>query len=304
MEIFWNDLNWVLPYRSDAATVVMRAFTWMGYSTFYMLFLPLGYWLWHRPAFTRLAVMVAVSGVLNAFLKDYWQVPRPDVALSLDGKAAESFAMPSGHAQTSSVLWVWLALEVRRGWMWAVAALLIAGIVASRLYLGVHHVADIAAGLAIGLALVGAGRVGLHFAPMSYTALALVLLAAQAVVFTMWPVVQGAPAMPGAATGLGAFAVAWLIGAEAARRAGYPADGPHMPRGWRAPAAALAGIAGLLALYVGFRKMAGALDPDGHVAMYFASALIALYMTWGALWLFRRMGLAGAHAALHGDSTK
>ena len=92
--------------------------------------------------------------------------------------------------------------------------------------------------------------------------------------------------------------------AEAARRAGYPADGPHMPRGWRAPAAALAGIAGLLALYVGFRKMAGALDPDGHVAMYFASALIALYMTWGALWLFRRMGLAGAHAALHGDSTK
>ena len=291
MENIWHDLSWVLPLRSDGATAVMRVFTWIGYSTFYMLFLPLGFWLWRKPAFTRLAVIVAVSGTLNYFLKDFWQDPRPDVAMSLDGLVGDSYGLPSGHAQTAAVLWLWLAYEVRRGWMWALAVFMIAGIAFSRLYLGVHDVEDVTAGLAIGGAVVVLGVVASRSAPLPYLTLALILLAGQAVVYSLWP------GSPGGATGFGAFAVAWLCGAAwERRRIGYtPATGAR-----RMGAAGL-GVVILMALFVGLSEAADMVDPDGDVAMYFATALITLYMTIGAPWLFRRLGLAGPRAPLHGE---
>ena len=289
MESIWHDLSWVLPLRSDGVTGVMRVFTWIGYSTFYMLFLPLGFWLWRKPAFTRLAVIVAVSGTLNYFLKDFWQDPRPDVAMSLDGLVGESFGMPSGHAQTSFVLWVWLATEVRRGWMWAVAAVMVTGIAASRLYLGVHDIEDVVVGLALGAAVVVVGKVAMQVMLLPYLKIALIMLAGQAVVFTMWP------GSPGGATGFGAFVVAWLLGAEWQRRT----IGQTAPDGWPKAAMAGVGLIGLMILFVGLKKGADMIDPDDDVAMYFATALITLYMTVGAPWVFRRLGLAGPRAALH-----
>jgi membrane-associated phospholipid phosphatase len=290
MESIWHDLSWVLPLRSDGATAVMRVFTWIGYSTFYMLFLPLGFWLWRKPAFTRLAVIVAISGVLNVFLKDFWQDPRPDIAMSLDSLVAGSFGMPSGHAQTSTVLWLWLATEVRRSWMWAVAVIMIAGIAASRLYLGVHDVEDVAVGFALGVMMLAVGKAAMRITVTPYLALALMLLAGQAVVFTLWP------GSPGSATGFGAFAVAWLVGAtlEARYVAYTPADR------WRKFVAGALGVAILMGLFVGLKKAAEGIDPDGDVAMYVATFAIGLYMTFGAPWLFWRLGLAGPRASLHG----
>lgn len=292
MDTIWHDLTWVLPLRSDGATVVMRAVSWMGYSTFYMLFLPLGFWVWRKPAFTRLAIMVALSGVLNAWLKDYWQDPRPDIAMSLDGLVGESYGLPSGHAQVSTVLWLWLAHEVRRWWMWALATLIIGAMIFSRLYLGVHDLEDVVAGFAIAMLSVGVAIMVSRAVSLPYAQLALILLAGQAVVFTLWP--EGGP---GAITGYGAFAVAWLTGAALeARKVGYsPAEG------WRRVAAGALGIVILMALFVGFSKGAKAIDPDGDAAMYVATVIVGLYMTFGAPWLFRRVGLAGPRAPLHGS---
>src|SRR5690606_33585059 len=61
---------------------------------------------------------------------------------------------PSGHAQRSSTLWTSLALAYGSrplGWL---AAILIPLICLSRLYLGVHYLADILGGLALGFGLV------------------------------------------------------------------------------------------------------------------------------------------------------
>jgi len=54
-------------------------------------------------------MIVVISTVLNAFLKDLWENPRPDLALRLDAEVGKSFGMPSGHAQVSAVLWFWIA---------------------------------------------------------------------------------------------------------------------------------------------------------------------------------------------------
>ena len=76
-----HSLDWVLPLRSDELTPLMRFFTLLGYEKFILFFLPLGYWAWHRGVFLRLLVLVAFTALLNAWLKDFWQDPRPPLSL-------------------------------------------------------------------------------------------------------------------------------------------------------------------------------------------------------------------------------
>lgn len=147
-----HSLDWVLPMRSDALTPLMRFFTLLGYEKFILFFLPLGYWAWHRTVFFRLLVLVALTALLNAWLKDFWQDPRPDLALRMDFEVGDSFGLPSGHAQIAVVIWFWLAWELRRAWAWLVSGVVVAGIVFSRLYLGAHDVEDVLGGSLLGIA--------------------------------------------------------------------------------------------------------------------------------------------------------
>ena len=89
-----HSLDWVLPLRSDELTPLMRFFTLLGYEKFILFFLPLGYWAWHRGVFLRLLVLVAFTALLNAWLKDFWQDPRPPVALRMDHEVGDSFGLP------------------------------------------------------------------------------------------------------------------------------------------------------------------------------------------------------------------
>ncbi|WP_052081096.1 phosphatase PAP2 family protein [Pseudomonas sp. ML96] len=147
-----HSLDWVLPLRSDGLTPLMRFFTLLGYEKFILFFLPLGYWAWNRGVFLRLLVLVAVTALVNAWLKDFWQDPRPDIALRMDHEVGDSFGLPSGHAQIAVVIWFWLAWELRRGWAWLVSGVVVSGIIFSRLYLGAHDVEDVLGGSLLGIA--------------------------------------------------------------------------------------------------------------------------------------------------------
>ena len=146
-----HDLTGVEHFRHELLTPVMQGFTWLGYDKFILLFLPLGYWVWSKPMFLRLFILVAITAILNAFLKDLWQDPRPDIGLRMDHEVGESFGAPSGHAQVAVVLWLWLAYEMRRLWFWVVSSLVVLGIVFSRLYLGAHDIEDVLLGSALGV---------------------------------------------------------------------------------------------------------------------------------------------------------
>src|SRR3546814_1041129 len=79
----------------------MYAFTWLGYTTFFLIALPLSYWLWDRGRAMRLVVLIAITAVINGWLKDYWQDPRPDPKYWLDQRVIGSYGRPSGHAQVA-----------------------------------------------------------------------------------------------------------------------------------------------------------------------------------------------------------
>lgn len=98
-----------------------------------------------------------VGGLLNLQLKAYFARARPDLAEAL--RRASGYSFPSGHAMGSTVVFgalSYLAFRAIPNWRERAAAVslsvsMIAAIAASRIYLGVHWISDIGAGIAAGV---------------------------------------------------------------------------------------------------------------------------------------------------------
>jgi membrane-associated phospholipid phosphatase len=290
MSAFLHDLSWVPPLRSEAATVVFQAFTVLGYPAFYLALLPLGYWLWNKDACTRLAVLLIVSAVVNGFLKDLFEDPRPALEYALDPRVGDSYGFPSGHAQLAVVTWGWLAREVRRPWAVVLAAVLVLGIGASRVYLGVHDIEDVLAGWALGLLSLGLygwflserfsgwhdldGRVQLAL-----------LLAVQPVVWLLWP----EPGGPGGLELLGAFLTGWWAGVLFDR---HRLAFRRHPSWTRALVAAVLGLAVVFGVVPRLDAPLQALGLPEAAGRWLEALLVALFVTVLGPMLFRRAGLA------------
>ncbi|RDI73051.1 phosphatase PAP2 family protein [Halopelagius longus] len=105
-----------------------------------------------RSAAFALALGLGALG-LTLGLKHLFALPRPPLA------AEEGFGFPSGHALGATVFWGGIALLVRVGTRrrrLSVAGAVILLVAASRVVLGVHYVADVAAGVAVGVAFLAA----------------------------------------------------------------------------------------------------------------------------------------------------
>ena len=103
-----------------------------------------------------LALTSSIGALLVVQLKLYYARARPDLAEAL--RNAHGYSFPSGHAMGSTVVclaFAYLALRMKKPWKQraaVIAALLttICAISCSRVYLGVHWISDIGAGVAAG----------------------------------------------------------------------------------------------------------------------------------------------------------
>lgn len=103
-----------------------------------------------------LAVTAGGGSLMNLELKHYFARARPDIAEML--RRASGYSFPSGHAMGSTVVLgalSYLAVRTATNWRWKAACLalawtLIISISLSRVYLGVHWVSDVAAGILAG----------------------------------------------------------------------------------------------------------------------------------------------------------
>lgn len=150
MHALLHDMTWVEGLRSSYLTPLFQLLTGLGGTLFLLLFLIFGFLAIHRVVFARAIAIVLVSTIVGQWLKHYFQDPRPPQALWLDSSVGDSFGFPSGHAQVAVALWLWLAYHARQRWGAVLLAMIAAGIVFSRLYLGVHDVEDVLGGMTIG----------------------------------------------------------------------------------------------------------------------------------------------------------
>ncbi|MGB3713421.1 MAG: phosphatase PAP2 family protein [Candidatus Promineifilaceae bacterium] len=154
----------------------------------YLAIIPLIYWSLEKRLGRSLAYLVTFSNMINEILKAAFRDPRPywtEEGIGLDDE--KTYGVPSGHAQTATVLYLYLAAWFKKRWIWVVALTLVFLTCLSRLYLGVHDIEDILAGVLVGVIILVAFYLWTRFASASFTnrILGQRLLIAIAIPFTL-----------------------------------------------------------------------------------------------------------------------
>lgn len=154
--------NWLHAHTSPLLTKAMLLITAFGSTgVVTCIAVALGLFLLsRRQHYWLLALVLTVpgGGLLNKLLKYMFHRPRPhfeDPILKVT-----SYSFPSGHTMIATVLYGVIAAYVftqTTDWRWRVlsivsAALLIALVACSRIYLGAHYLSDVLGAMAEGLA--------------------------------------------------------------------------------------------------------------------------------------------------------
>ena len=151
---------WAISKRSTGATTFFSTMSFVGGPPALMVLVVIvsvALITTHRYRwFLYLAVTAGGGSLLNMELKRFFARARPDLAEML--RLAHGYSFPSGHAMGSTVVFgalSYLAFRTATAWPWksAVVALgttLILAISLSRVYLGVHWISDVGAGIAAG----------------------------------------------------------------------------------------------------------------------------------------------------------
>lgn len=149
--------HWLATHRSPNATYVLLLVTQV-HSTVGInlmlaataLFLGLACHRWREAMWLVVAVESAM--LLNVLLKIGFARHRPDIDVPM--LHLSTFSFPSGHALAATVFWGCIWLLVPRGLARSVTGLLVILLVAlvstSRVYLGVHYLTDVLAGISEG----------------------------------------------------------------------------------------------------------------------------------------------------------
>jgi membrane protein DedA with SNARE-associated domain len=151
---------WVVAHRTGWLTGILQVLTWLGsLAVIIPAGLAIGLYFGVRRRDRRpLALLTAaVAGAAGLWLiiKPLVGRPRPPAAIWIGHYTGAAF--PSGHATQSAAFYAMLAVVLgaglsfrRRAVVWSAAALVVAVVGASRIYLGAHWLTDVLAGYALG----------------------------------------------------------------------------------------------------------------------------------------------------------
>ena len=302
----------------------MQLVSTLGDFEFYLALMLFIYWTIDKRQGQHIAYTLAVGNFLINGLKHGLRGPRPFwLDATLEVSHADGYGVPSGHTTSATVVYLYLAHWIRQRWAWGAAVLLILLMALSRVYLGVHFLHDILAGLALGTAVFVGYLLWLHYAHPQYAEL---ILGQRFWVALGVPVVLGfVYALVMLFVGGGNTAVSWAAYLPPAEREGLEAtvsalaillglgmgfilEGRQVrfvvqAEWWRKAVRYLLGVVVALALLFGlravFKGVAGETSPLWWVMVlrFVRYWLVAIWGAFYAPWLFVRLGLATAEPA-------
>ena len=159
-------LYWLEGLRTPFFDKVFSAVTLLGEETLFMVVAMLVFWCIDKRKGYFLLYISFLGALVNGFIKLLFCIPRPWVAdskftiVESARKAATSYSFPSGHTQSAGGLFLGLARQSKRLWFILVCSVLVLLVGLSRMYLGVHYLADVLVSLGTSLLMV------LLFAPL------------------------------------------------------------------------------------------------------------------------------------------
>jgi membrane-associated phospholipid phosphatase len=279
---------------SPALDLPFKALTMTGNEPFFMLLIPLVYWCINRRLGARLAVLFLFSTYINNVAKALAGQPRPyqyDPRVKQLTRAGGG-GLPSGHTQNAVVVWGYLASQIRRTWAWVAAIALMILVPLSRVYLGAHFPTDLLGGYLLGavvlfLFLRFGSLVETHVARLPWPVQVAVAVLGSLGLLLLAP--KGEPhCLVAAATMMG-----MTVGIALERRfVRFECGGNLLDRATRFCAGAAVLFALMFVLRTAFRSLA----PESlyRVIRY---AVIGLWCTFGAPWLFLKLRLASQGAS-------
>lgn len=295
---------------------IFKGITFLGNTEFYLIIMPALFWCIDATLGIRTGIMLLISGGINSILKFAFQWPRPFWVSSQVTNLAEGtgFSFPSGHAQNAASIWGLLGSSSKKIWLRWTIVLIIFLIGLSRVVVGVHFTHDVLAGWLTGAVLLWLflkleKGVGAWFRNNSlvYQILALLLATSLFIIPALLIVppfnppvlpqawIEGAGVMiepysyEGILTTAGSFLGLGLGVIILYHSGGFSARGSV----WQRVLRYLAGILGVLALYLGL----GSIFPDeidllSYSLRFLRYFLIGLWISYGAPRLFAWLKLA------------
>lgn len=288
----------------------------IGNFELYLFVITVVYWCLNKQLGRALAYVLGLSYTINSLLKHILSDPRPywlypDIGLSTD----DSYGVPSGHAQTATVFYGVIAIWLHRVWFWIFAIVMILLMAISRVYLGVHDLEDVLAGILVGIIILAGYYLWLRYVTERF---ANRILGQRLLVAVLVPLILSAiyvlillvleqPEASGPWTDL-------IVAAEKASFENYASSaGVLLGLGigfvlevsrvrflvdgsvWKRIARYLVGVVITLIIYAGL----GLLLPDEPLALaiplrFIRFLLVALWISYYAPWLYVRIGLADA----------
>ena len=137
--------------RSENLTAFFTLMPFMASSIFYMSIIAIGFWL--RPGgttFVQLGVLIPFSILTNLILKNSFAVLRPHEDLHLI-HVNSMLGFPSEDLMIATIFWGIIALRWQKMYVVTLSISMVSIICISRIYLGVHTLADVIGGVAFGL---------------------------------------------------------------------------------------------------------------------------------------------------------
>jgi len=289
--IFQWGLNFIIMVQQIDTPLLdsfFRAVTSLGDELFYLLLFPFLLWCVDFYLGIRVGIIFLLSVYFNNGIKEIFQQPRPfDILPEIQKVYASGYGFPSGHAQSSLVVWGSIAYWKKQTWIRYLSVLLILLIGFSRIYLGVHFPTDILGGWLIGGLILGLSYFiflkikldfilgNMIFKIIGITLFPLILLQIQSSPDT----ISSVAALTGIGYGLLLFS---------------SSIGGIRPGHWlQRLISFLVGVIGIGIFYLGLKLI---LPSEGQafyqLFRFFRYLLLGIWISFGAPWLFIRMRLA------------
>ena len=143
--------------RTPVLNILGTGVTFLGSETFLLIVLAVTYWCCDKDLGYRLAFSYTIAGSVNCALKIGFRVPRPWVkdpsftTVSGAQSDAAGYSFPSGHSNNIGVIGTTFFLGTKSVVIKIIAIALMVLVPVSRMYLGVHTLADVCVGLGLAI---------------------------------------------------------------------------------------------------------------------------------------------------------